>query len=134
MYKLPTVRQFMDRFVDTVPPDMDVLDAVDYLLAKRVTGVPVVTAPGEMVGILTETDCLKLLAKGADHDMPRGKVSDFMTVEIETIPSKMDIYYAAGIFLHANFRRLPVVDDGKLVGVITRFDILRAISGGLGRG
>lgn len=131
MHKLPTVREFMDRFVDTVPPDMDVLDAVEFLLCKRVTGVPVVTAAGEMVGVLSETDCLKLLAKGADHDMPRGKVADFMTREVQTIPSKMDIYYAAGVFLKANFRRLPVVDDGRLVGVITRFDILRAIRGRL---
>ncbi|TNF35901.1 MAG: CBS domain-containing protein [Deltaproteobacteria bacterium] len=131
MYKLPTVREFMDRFVDTVSPDMDVLEAVEFLLAKRITGVPVVSA-GEMVGILTETDCLKLLAKGSDHDMPRGKVADFMTREVRTVPSKMDIYYAAGIFLQVNFRRLPVVDDGELVGVITRFDILRAIRGGLG--
>jgi len=131
MHKLPTVREFMDRYVDTVAPDMDVLDAVDFLLHKRVTGVPVLAPSGEMVGILTETDCLKLLAKGADHDMPRGKVADFMTREVRTIPSKMDVYYAAGIFLQVNFRRLPVVDGGKLVGVITRFDILRAIQQGL---
>jgi len=132
MYKLPTVREFMDRFVDTVPPDMDVLEAVEFLLAKRITGVPV-ALNGEMVGILTETDCIKLLAKGADADMPKGKVSDFMTRDVRTIPSKMDIYYAAGIFLQVDFRRLPVVDDGQLVGVITRFDILRAIRSGLGK-
>lgn len=128
MQKLPIVRDFMDRFVDTVPPEMNVLEAVEFLLAKRITGVPVVTN-GEMVGILTETDCLKLLAKGADHDLPHGKVSDFMTREVRTIPSKMDIYYAAGVFLQVNFRRLPVVDEGHLVGVITRFDILRGLGG-----
>ena len=131
MRKLPTVREYMDRYVDTVTADMEVLDAVDFLLSKRITGVPVVDAAGSLIGILTETDCLKLLAKGADHDMPRGKVADFMTREVQTVPSRMDIYYAAGLFLKATFRRLPVVDDGKLVGAITRFDILRAISHGL---
>ena len=134
MRKLPTVREYMDRYVDTIRPDMEVLDAVDFLLAKRITGVPVVGAGGELIGILTETDCLKLLAKGADHDLPRGRVADFMTREVETVPSRMDIYYAAGLFLKVSYRRLPVVDDGRLVGAITRFDILRAIASGLGAG
>lgn len=131
MRKLPTVREFMDRYADTISPDMDVLDAVDFLLHKRITGVPVVSGPGKLIGILTETDCLKLLSMGADHDMPRGRVRDFMTTDVRSVPPNMDIYYAAGLFLNASFRRFPVVDDGRLVGVITRFDILRAIQRGL---
>jgi len=131
MIKLPTVSEFMDRYTDTVSPEMDVLDAVDFLLHKRITGVPVVSGPGKLIGIITETDCLKLLAKGADHDLPRGKVRDFMTADVRSVPPNMDIYYAAGLFLNAPFRRFPVVEDGILVGVITRFDILRAIQRGL---
>ena len=70
---------------------------------------------------------LKLLAKGSDAQIARGPVFQFMTTEVRAIPPEMDIYFAAGLFLKHEFRRFLVVSDGKLVGAITRFDILRAI-------
>ena len=83
------------------------------------------------MGILTEKDCLKLIAIGVEGNLPRGSVSTFMTPDPVTIPPDMDVYYAAGVFLNNSFRRLPVVEDGKLVGAITRFDILRVIQANL---
>ena len=132
MQHLPTVREFMDRFVETLSPETDIMDAVDFLLEKRVTGALVADGRGKLVGILTESDCLKLLTLGgADHDAPKGKVKDFMTSAVETVPPNMDIYYVAGLFLTKNFRRLPVVEDGRIVGAVTQFDILRAAQHGL---
>ena len=127
---LPLVRDFMDKYVDTLSPDTDIRDAVDFLLEKRITGVLVANSKKQLVGILTEYDCLKLLTLGdAQHEAPFGKVRDFMTpaAEVQTIPPTMDIYYAAGLFVSAQFRRFPVVDNGRIVGAITRFDILRAV-------
>lgn len=129
---LPTVREFMDKYVETLAPETDIWDAVDFLLEKRVTGALVADGKGKLAGILTESDCLKLLTLGGpDHDAPKGKVKDFMTSAVESIPPTMDIYYAAGLFLTKNFRRLPVVEDGRIVGAITQFDILRAVQRGL---
>ena len=129
---LPTVREFMDKFVETLSPDTDIWEAVDFLMEKRVTGALVADSKGKLVGILTESDCLKLLTLGGpDHEAPKGKVKDFMTSKVETIPPTMDIYYVAGIFLNRNFRRLPVVEDGRIVGAVTQFDILRAVQRGL---
>jgi CBS domain-containing protein len=129
---LPTVREFMDKYVDTLSPDTDIWDAVDFLLEKRITGVPVADSKGKLAGILTESDCLKLLTLGGpDHEAPKGKVKDFMTSAVDSIPPTMDIYYVAGLFLTKNFRRLPVVEDGRIVGAITQFDILRAVQRGL---
>ncbi len=130
--QLPTVREFMDRYVDTLAPDTDIMEAVDFLLEKRITGAPVANPKGELVGMLTEFDCLKLLTLGDEHhETPRGKVKDFMTSRVQTIPPTMDIYYAAGLFMTVPFRRFPVVEDGRIVGGITRFDILRAVQRGL---
>ena len=126
--RLPTVREFMDTYVDTLSPDMDIMEAVKFLLQKRVTGAPVTSGKGELLGILTERDCLKLLTLGnAEHVAPTGTVKNFMTAKVQTIPPDMDIYYAAGLFLTVTFRRFPVVDKGRMVGAITRFDILRAV-------
>lgn len=128
--RLPLVREYMDTYVDTLSPDIEIMEAVKFLLQKRVTGAPVTNSKGELVGILTESDCLKLLTLGnAEHPMPEGKVKDFMTSEVKTIPPDMDIHYAAGLFLSVPFRRFPVVENGRLVGAITRFDILRVITG-----
>ena len=127
----PTVADYMDTVVHTLRPDAPILDAVRFLLDKHVTGAPVIDDAGVVVGMLTEFDCLRLLAEGANNEVPRGTVRDYMSHKIVTVPSRMDIYYAAGLFLGQRFRRLPVVDDGKLVGAITRFDILRAVERGV---
>jgi CBS domain-containing protein len=122
----------MDTTVHTLSPDTDIFKAVNFLLQKKVTGAPVVDAAGKLVGMLTELDCLKLLTLGdADHQAPSGQVKDFMSTTVQTIPPGMDIYYAAGLFMKVAFRRFPVVEDGRLVGAITRFDILRAVQRGL---
>ena len=131
MGKLPVVRDHMDRRVATLRSETDILDAVGLLLEKRVTGAPVVDKSGRLVGILTEKDCLRLIAAGVEGDLPRGSVATFMTPNPETIPPDMDVYFAAGLFLKRTFRRFLVVEDGKLVGAITRFDILRVIQANL---
>jgi len=131
MARLPVVRDHMDRHVATLRPETDILDAVGFLLEKKVTGAPVVDKSGRLVGILTEKDCLRLVAAGIGGDLPRGSVASIMTQNPETISPDMDVYFAAGLFLTRPFRRFPVVEDGKLVGAITRFDILRVIRANL---
>lgn len=127
MPALPLVREYMDHFVAGLRPDMDIFDAVEFLLERRVTGAPVTDAAGRLVGILSEKDCLRLLAEGQAGQRPDGRVADFMTRDVVTVTPDMNVYFAAGIFLRGQFRRLPVIEDGRVVGAITRFDILRAI-------
>jgi len=128
MRHLPTVSEYMDRYVQTISPDMDIMDAVDFLLEKRITGAIVTDSKGEVVGMLTEYDCLRLLTHGdARAEVPAGKVKDFMQADVQSIPPTIDIYYCAGLFLSVAFRRFPVVEKGRLVGAITRFDLLRAV-------
>ena len=128
---LPLVRDYMDKVVPTLSPETDILEAVDFLLAKHVTGAPVLDGAGNVIGILTEKDCLRLLSTGADSDKPRGTVREYMTTQVVSVPSHMNVYFLAGMFLTASYRRLPVIDNGKLVGAITRFDVLRVIQANL---
>ena len=131
MAPLPTVRDHMDTRVPTVRPDTEILDAIGFLLENRVTGAPVVDEGGTVIGMLTERDCLALVAEGAEARRPRGPVEDFMSTDVVTISPEMDVYYVAGLFLTHTFRRLPVVEKGRLVGAITRFDILRVMEANL---
>ena len=131
MAGLPVVRDYMDKVVPTLSPETDILEGVDFLLKNHVTGAPVLDAAGNVIGILTEKDCLRLLSTGMEADMPRGVVRDFMTKEVASVPPDMNVYFLAGHFLKANYRRLPVIEKGKLVGAITRFDVLRVIQANL---
>ena len=128
MNSLPKISEFMDQVVPTLGPDMQIMKAVDYLLRHRVTGAPVVDSHGRLLGIITETDLLKLLTQGIQgHSPNEATVADYMSTDVVTVPQTADIYYVAGIFLNNKFRRLPVVEDGKIVGAITRYDLLRVV-------
>ena len=128
MESFPKISEYMDTTVPTLNPDTQIIEAVDFLLHHRVTGAPVVDSSGKLVGIITETDLLKLLVEGVEGEPPtEATVAEFMTADVITVPPDVDIYYLAGMFLTNNFRRLPVVDGGKIVGAITRYDLLRVV-------
>jgi CBS domain-containing protein len=80
------------------------------------------------VGIITETDLLKLVTEGIQGEPPtEATVAEYMTSDVITVLPTVDIYYVAGMFLANKFRRLPVVEGGKITGAITRYDLLRII-------
>jgi len=128
MKSLPKIGEFMDAVVPTLSPETQIMKAVDFLLRHRVTGAPVVDSEGRLMGIITETDLLKQVTEGIEGQPPTvATVAEDMTTDVVTVPPTVDIYYVVGIFLNNKFRRLPVVEDGKIVGAITRFDLLRII-------
>ena len=128
MESFPKISEFMDTSVPTLSPETQILEAVDFLLRHHVTGAPVVDSNGRLAGIITETDLLKLLTEGVQGEpAAEATVAEFMTTNVITAPPTADIYYVAGMFLANKFRRLPVVEDGKIVGAITRYDLLRVI-------
>jgi len=128
MKSLPKIGEYMDAVVPTLSPETQIVKAVDFLLRHRVTGAPVVDSDGKLLGIITETDLLKLVTEGIQGQPPtEATVAEYMTTDVVTVPPTVDIYYVAGIFLNNKFRRLPVVKGGKIVGAITRYDLLRVV-------
>ncbi len=124
----PLVRDYMTRDLVTFKPDDDVWDVLDAFLDKRVTGAPVVGDDGELVGLVSEKDVLRLMSKGSPLGLPRRMaVSEVMSDTVVTIPPDMNVFTAASLFRHNPYMRLPVTEDGKLVGQISRSDLLRCM-------
>ena len=125
----PTVHDTMDRETHAVREDLPILDAISVLIDSGVTGVPVVDDQGHVLGVLSEEHCLKLLAEGDESfDRPKGSVGAFLDPTVPTVSPDMSVFYVAGMFLRERqHRRFPVVQDGRLVGVITRKDLLKTL-------
>jgi len=115
----------------TVRPELPIFDAIRILLRNQISGAPVVDTGGSLVGILSELDCLKVLANGEFYDddhSEEGCVRDYMTSVTQSIDPETDIYTLAQYFLNHTVRRLPVVVRGSiLLGQISRRDVLRTI-------
>ena len=87
------------------------------VLRRTETGAPVVNEAGQLLGMLTERDCLKALVGGALDGLPGGKVADYMTAPAESIRPTASLFDIAHIFLTRSFRKLPVVDvDRRVIG------------------
>lgn len=123
----PKARDYMSRNPITLTPGTDVHQAIRIFLDKRVSGAPVVDEQGRLVGVLSSRDCLKVAFSASYHREPGGTVSDYMSREVEAIDADTDIVEVAGRFLKGRYRRFPVVENGQLVGLLSRYDILKAI-------
>lgn len=126
MGKLNTVREVMARRLVTLKPDQPIRDAIDILLRSRISGAPVVDNLGKLVGMLSEKDCLRVFVNDAFHKRDPDHVDDYMSTTLTTIEPDADMFAAASMFLKHSFRRMPVVEEGRLVGLITRRDVLDA--------
>lgn len=127
MSRLPRVNDFMDKSFATVTPATSMNDAIKLLIKKKLTGVLVVDHEKNLVGVLSEKDSLKILLRHGFDRFPDDVVANYMHPAPLTIKSDVDIIRAAQIFLENPFRRIAVVDDGNLVGQITRRDIVKGM-------
>ena len=124
---IPTVEKFMATDLVSFRPDDCIIDAMRVLLERRISGAPVLDDNGAMIGILSQKDCLSIVYSTAYHQDWGGRVDEFMSTEIEHIPDDMCIIEAAERFIRSNYRRFPVMHDGRLVGQISRQDVMQAL-------
>ena len=149
----PSVADIMDGDPVTVSPDDDVESVVRLLRRHELPGVPVVNDAGRCVGIVTESDLI-LTDDDGDLHLPHYielmggivfleplrrfearlrkvaalKVKDLMTADPLTIAADADVHDAGRIIVRSGHNRLPVVEHGRLVGVVTRVDVLEAVT------
>jgi CBS domain-containing protein len=149
-----TAGDLMTRDVAIVRPDTSLLDAVKLMSQRRVSGMPVVDSSGTIVGLLSDDDLLRwhagftdrqahwldMLAEGQDlapeflsgiQEQNR-KVSTVMTPGVVTVTEDIPAREIAKLMYAKHIRRVPVVCDGKLVGIVARSDLVRALAQRLG--
>ncbi|WP_290577282.1 CBS domain-containing protein [Algiphilus sp.] len=121
------VQDYMSAHLLTFTPETDVLNAINELLEKGISGAPVVDRLGNLVGMLSEKDCMRVALNAGYHGDFGGKVRDFMSPRVVTVDADASILEIARMFMESSFKRYPVVSDNRLVGNISRSDVLRAI-------
>ena len=123
----PIARDYMSKDLVTFTPDTDIHRAIRVLLEKRISGAPVVDERGDLVGILSKKDCLRVAFSASYHKELGGPVSEYMSRDVQTVEAGADIVEVAEKFVKGPYRRFPVMDNGRLVGQLSRHDILKAI-------
>lgn len=108
----------------TVRPDMLIEDAIELLLKERISGLPVVDDQGGLIGVVTE---FALLAIAYDKRVKHQTVGEHMTRDVITVDMDDPISRVADLCIVHRVRRVPVMQSGRLVGVIARRDVLRAL-------
>jgi len=138
----------MTRRIVSIGPDDSVVRAVRLMLQDHISGLPVVDATGALVGIITEGDFLRRAELDTRQHGPRWielllgpgrlateyvrasgrKVSEVMTRHLKTISSDAPLDEVVSLMERHHIKRLPVVDDGKLVGIVSRANLLHALA------
>jgi CBS domain-containing protein len=122
------VSDYMTRDLITFKSTQSVEDVIDTLIKYKISGGPVVNDKNELIGIISEGDCIKQISDSRYYNMPteNNSVEKHMVKNVETIDGNLDVFDAAAKFLESKRRRFPIVEDGKLVGQISQKDILKA--------
>ena len=128
MLRSMLVKDYMTKNVVTLNPEMEILRAAHTLITSDISGAPVLDHHGRLVGILTERDCMRVAMQADYHGVPGGLVKDHMSPDPQSVDPDESILNLAQLFLNGRFHRYPVVDNGRLIGVISRRDVMRAMA------
>ena len=129
------VKDLMHREVRTLHPDASVAEAIMALADSHVSGLPIVDAHGQLLGVLSTSDVLEAEAEADDAEarsavMEETRVSDLMTPRPITVSPETSIQEAARQMLYAEVKRLFVASEGRLMGVLSQTDIVSAVANG----
>ena len=122
-----SIKEFMAKQLITFQSDTPIEAAMESFLENKISGAPVLDNQGNLVGVLSEKDCMRTLFESSYYNNLGGFVREYMSTDLKTINIHDTLSNVADEFIKSRFRRFPVMEGDKLVGQISRRDILRAI-------
>lgn len=126
--KYPITESFMSKSFYRVKPDLNIYQAMALLLNHGVTAAIVVDDHDRLQGIVSENECLQLAAQDTYESVsPGGPVENFMVRDVKTVSLQTGLNEVVELFLKYPFRKLPVLDGDRVVGVVRRRDILEVL-------
>ncbi|MFT5258100.1 MAG: CBS domain-containing protein [Polaribacter sp.] len=123
------VSDYMTSNLITFKSDDSLDHVIEQLIAYNISGGPVVNDKNELIGIISETDCIKHISESKYYNMPsdtNNTVGKYMVKDVDTIDKNMNIFDAAFKFISSHRRRFPVTENGKLIGQLSQKDVLKA--------
>lgn len=118
-------KDVMTKSIICARPEMPIYDAVRLLAGRSITGMPVVDDELNLIGVLSEKDVLTMLYD--TEDSAEQTVSDYMTTGVVSYDVESSLIDLCDCLTEQTFRRVFVTEDGKLAGVASRSDVIRAI-------
>lgn len=126
--RLNPVSEFMVQGIEGLSPFDDLSQAALQILTQNSNGLPVLNMQKEVIGFLSEKECLKHAYDSKYNALPQMQVQDFMITEAYSIDEKMDIYTAIDLFINFNYQCYPVTREGRFVGILYRTNALKAVT------
>ena len=120
-------REMMTQNLVTLSPELDVFQAIDVLLKKRISGAPVVDSDGTFLGIFSESSSMRVIVNAAYENLPDAGLLAFVDRNPPTISPDTDFLTICQTFLDQATRRLPVLEHDRLLGQISRRDVMRKV-------
>ena len=128
--KQPTVlvKDIMTNNLVLFTIEQSIHEVMNAFIKNKISGGPVVDDRGKLIGVISEADCMKEISDSRYFNMPilDKTVGHFMTKEVETLPASMTLFDAASKFHDTSRRRFPVLENNKLVGQVSRKDVVIA--------
>jgi CBS domain-containing protein len=122
-----TVRDCMTKNMILFTKDQSVIEVIEKLIKHRISGGPVVDKDHQVIGVISEGDCIKQISESRYYNMPMEDttIERYMSKNVDSISPEINLFDAANLFLKSKRRRFPVVEHNKIIGVVSQKDILR---------
>ena len=121
------VRDYMTQDLITISADTEIAQAVHLMIEHDISGLLVSDDSGGVAGVFTERDCIAVASEAGYYEQWGGPVKNYMSSSVETVDADDNLIDVAARMAASPHRRFPVVDGGRLVGLLSRRDVLRAI-------
>lgn len=128
MFKDKRIRDIMDSSIVSLRSNMSLAEAVDRIIASHLHGLPVVDDERTLIGFISEHDCLRYLISSSYYLDSHITVSEIMHPEVISIKASDPVLKLAERMEKGKPKIYPVCEEGKLVGIITRSDVMKALN------